>query len=201
MDIWGIGCVFFEILSLFPLFPGNDEKDQIHKIHNILGTPSNDVLTRFRKYSRHMDFNFMHNPGTGIDKLIPHISAECLDFIKQLLIYDPDERISSRQAINHPYFKEIKAQENTKITVQRELGNVSPQNKNEENSLLDAQDNILNKKTLKATETVAEYPNQYKKKVPQNIKKFIGGDYEQKDNEDSFIGNINNVFFNKFNTK
>jgi len=22
MDIWGAGCVFFEVLSLFPLFPG-----------------------------------------------------------------------------------------------------------------------------------------------------------------------------------
>ena len=27
MDVWGVGCVFFEILSLFPLFPGNNELD------------------------------------------------------------------------------------------------------------------------------------------------------------------------------
>jgi renal tumor antigen len=27
MDIWGAGCVMFEILSLFPLFPGNNELD------------------------------------------------------------------------------------------------------------------------------------------------------------------------------
>ena len=39
MDIWGVGCVFFEVLSLFPLFPGDNELDQIHKIHSILGTP------------------------------------------------------------------------------------------------------------------------------------------------------------------
>jgi len=44
MDIWGVGCVFFEMLSLFPLFPGNNEPDQIHKIHNILGTPTKAVL-------------------------------------------------------------------------------------------------------------------------------------------------------------
>ena len=35
MDLWGIGCVMFEITSLFPLFPGNDETDQIQKIHNV----------------------------------------------------------------------------------------------------------------------------------------------------------------------
>jgi renal tumor antigen len=27
MDYWGAGCVFFEILALFPLFPGNNELD------------------------------------------------------------------------------------------------------------------------------------------------------------------------------
>ena len=49
MDMWGFGCVFFEMLSLFPLFPGNDEPDQINKIHNILGTPSKDVLDKIKK--------------------------------------------------------------------------------------------------------------------------------------------------------
>lgn len=39
MDIWGVGCVFFEILSLYPLFPGDNELDQIHKIHDVMGTP------------------------------------------------------------------------------------------------------------------------------------------------------------------
>jgi renal tumor antigen len=44
MDIWGFGCVFFELLSLFPLFPGKHELDQIHKIHNVLGTPHKDII-------------------------------------------------------------------------------------------------------------------------------------------------------------
>lgn len=25
MDIWGAGCIMFEIVSLFPLFPGDNE--------------------------------------------------------------------------------------------------------------------------------------------------------------------------------
>lgn len=39
MDIWGFGCVLFELITKKPLFPGKDELDQIHKIHNIIGTP------------------------------------------------------------------------------------------------------------------------------------------------------------------
>ena len=37
----------FEVISLFPLFPGNDELDQVHKIHHILGTPEEALLDKF----------------------------------------------------------------------------------------------------------------------------------------------------------
>ncbi|KAJ1389385.1 kinase-like domain-containing protein, partial [Ochromonadaceae sp. CCMP2298] len=33
MDMWGAGCVMFEITSLYPLFPGSNEVDQISRIH------------------------------------------------------------------------------------------------------------------------------------------------------------------------
>lgn len=50
MDLWGVGCVFFEILTLCPLFPGSDELDQIHKIHDILGTPKQELLNSFQRF-------------------------------------------------------------------------------------------------------------------------------------------------------
>ena len=49
MDLWGIGCVLFEIITFYALFPGQTEPDQINKIHNILGTPNIKVLERFKK--------------------------------------------------------------------------------------------------------------------------------------------------------
>ena len=58
MDIWGVGCVFFEVLSLFPLFPGDNELDQIHKIHNILGTPPQELIDKFQKNATHMKLEF-----------------------------------------------------------------------------------------------------------------------------------------------
>ena len=50
MDIWGAGCVMFEVLTLVPLFPGKNELDMIHRIHNILGTPPQKILDRFKRY-------------------------------------------------------------------------------------------------------------------------------------------------------
>ena len=47
--MWGIGCVFFEILTLCPLFAGDNELDQINKIHDIMGTPKREILDEFQK--------------------------------------------------------------------------------------------------------------------------------------------------------
>jgi len=95
MDYWGIGCVMFEMLALFPLFPGNNELDQVHKIHNILGTPSQEILDKFAKVASHMEFNFPKKEGTGIARLIPHVGSDMQDVIIKLLIYNSDNRMSA----------------------------------------------------------------------------------------------------------
>ena len=111
MDIWGLGCVFFEVLSLFPLFPGNNELDQVHKIHNILGTPPREILDHFKKFATHMEFNFPDKVGTGINQLIPHVTKECQEFISKLLAYNPDDRPTARQALNSSYMKDLRMQD------------------------------------------------------------------------------------------
>ncbi|KAF0698505.1 Aste57867_10872 [Aphanomyces stellatus] len=109
MDLWGVGCVFFEITSLYPLFPGSNELDQINRIHKILGTPSPDVLDVFRrKGAAHIDFNFGPEEGTSIAKLIPHASPDAVDLMCKMLVYDPSKRTNAREALRHDYFKEIR---------------------------------------------------------------------------------------------
>lgn len=108
MDIWGVGWVFFEVLSLFPLFPGDNELDQIHKIHNILGTPEQELLDRFQKHATHMEFDFPTKKYVGISRLISHVSKECQELILWMITYNPDDRPSASQIIKHPYFKDLK---------------------------------------------------------------------------------------------
>uniref|UniRef100_A0A8C3ASW8 mitogen-activated protein kinase n=1 Tax=Cyclopterus lumpus TaxID=8103 RepID=A0A8C3ASW8_CYCLU len=49
MDMWSAGCVFFEIMSLSPLFPGTNELDQVAKIHDVLGTPDPSILQKLKQ--------------------------------------------------------------------------------------------------------------------------------------------------------
>jgi len=108
MDLWGTGCVWFEILSLFPLFPGTNELDQIEKIHNILGRPSKELLDKFQRHASHMDFNFPPKEASGIARLIPHVTTECQELILRLLAYNPEERLSARQALKSAYFRDLR---------------------------------------------------------------------------------------------
>ncbi|TPX60871.1 hypothetical protein SpCBS45565_g07395 [Spizellomyces sp. 'palustris'] len=108
MDIWGAGCVLFEIVSRVPLFPGTNELDQLHRIHAVMGTPSKDLLKHMLGPKMNsLKYNFPQKEGTGIRPLIPHISQDCVDLINALLAYNPEERITSREALKHAYFRDL----------------------------------------------------------------------------------------------
>ncbi|XP_025725120.1 MAPK/MAK/MRK overlapping kinase [Callorhinus ursinus] len=110
MDLWSAGCVFYEIASLQPLFPGANELDQISKIHDVIGTPAEKTLTKF-KQSRAMSFDFPFKKGSGIPQLTASLSSQCLSLLHAMVAYDPDERITAHQALQHPYFQEQRAAE------------------------------------------------------------------------------------------
>eukprot|EP00359_Climacostomum_virens_P006888 CAMPEP_0204915778 /NCGR_PEP_ID=MMETSP1397-20131031/13721_1 /ASSEMBLY_ACC=CAM_ASM_000891 /TAXON_ID=49980 /ORGANISM="Climacostomum Climacostomum virens, Strain Stock W-24" /LENGTH=398 /DNA_ID=CAMNT_0052087985 /DNA_START=1606 /DNA_END=2802 /DNA_ORIENTATION=+ len=124
MDIWGVGCVFFEVLALFPLFPGTNELDQVNKIHNILGTPEPDLLRAMQEKASHMDFDFPPKTGSGIDHLIPHVSKDARELIGLMLTYDSEQRLSARQALKHPYFNEQREQEKPMRMLNQSPGNL-----------------------------------------------------------------------------
>jgi serine/threonine protein kinase len=111
MDLWGAGCVMFEITSLYPLFPGTNEIDQATKIHKVLGTPSREMLQKFKskaKLNSLISFEFPYQKGVGIPGLIPHASSECIDLIIKLLKYEAADRITAKEAMRHPYFRDIR---------------------------------------------------------------------------------------------
>ncbi|XP_039220784.1 MAPK/MAK/MRK overlapping kinase isoform X3 [Crotalus tigris] len=120
MDIWSAGCVFYEIASFHPLFPGSNELDQISKIHDIIGTPPKKILNKF-KQSRVMSFDFPIRKGKGISPFIPNLSNKSLTLMYAMIQYDPDERICAHEALQHPYFRELRLAEKQALTLHRKM--------------------------------------------------------------------------------
>ena len=110
MDMWGVGCVLFEMATLFPLFTGDNEIDQMVRIQNILGPPSEAAINYYKQNS--MDENTQTSidisiKGKGFERYLTHCNDLFIDLLKKLLVYLPDERLSAKQALQHPYFQDI----------------------------------------------------------------------------------------------
>lgn len=117
MDVWALGCCFYEFLTLCPLFPGDNELDQLHKIHGVLGSPTEMLLSRFKHQS--VDCDFPKQPPIPFHKLVPMLSDFGVDVLKKTLTYHPDTRISAKKLLEHGYFKDLQAKYKAQSTLGR----------------------------------------------------------------------------------
>lgn len=112
-DIWGLGCIFAEMITNRPLFPGDSEIDQLFKIFRLLGTPTDETWPGVTNLP---DFNvsFPLWPAKVLIEELPElksVGSEGVDLLERLLVFCPKKRISARQALRHSYFTDAQQQQ------------------------------------------------------------------------------------------
>merc|ERR1712048_1281905 len=115
LDMWSLGCMLASmVFKREPFFHGHDNYDQLVRIARVLGT--DDLYEYLDKYNITLDNRYNDIMGRHSRKKWERyvssdnsdlVTPEALDFLDKLLRYDHQDRLTAREAMEHPYLYPI----------------------------------------------------------------------------------------------
>uniref|UniRef100_A0A0D6QX55 cyclin-dependent kinase n=1 Tax=Araucaria cunninghamii TaxID=56994 RepID=A0A0D6QX55_ARACU len=107
IDLWSLGCIFGELLSLEPLFPGTSDIDQLSRLVSVLGSPNEE---NWPGCSDLPDYGKISFPGDGaslgLKNLVPNCSENAFFVLERLVCYGPLTRLNAAELLENRYFFE-----------------------------------------------------------------------------------------------
>jgi dual specificity tyrosine-phosphorylation-regulated kinase 2/3/4 len=124
MDIWSTALIVVELLIGRPLFPGDDEEEQMAMIAELLGDPDWRWSGQAKRREEFFDedgtlkresLTVMRFPKTmNLRKILGTSDAYLIDFIMKCLEWDPEKRMTASQAMQHPWIRMKEVQMSSK---------------------------------------------------------------------------------------
>jgi len=116
LDLWSFGCMFAGIIfKREPFFRGDNNRDQLVKIARVLGTDLLDEwMDKYGLYISWRNIISKHNAkqwNQFMNAENTHLCVpDAIDLLSKLLRYDPNERLTAKEAMDHRYFANLKTQ-------------------------------------------------------------------------------------------
>jgi len=105
VDMWSIGCILAELLGGRPLLPGDSTTNQIEKILEVTGTPTQEEIESIKSEFANQILGEINVPQKlrTFDTLYPNADKDAINLLENLLNFNPDKRMTAEEALNHPY--------------------------------------------------------------------------------------------------
>ncbi|KAF5289952.1 hypothetical protein FQR65_LT11699, partial [Abscondita terminalis] len=102
VDMWAVGCILAELLLRVPFLPGESDLDQLTKIFQVFGNPTEQNWPGVTSLSDFVEFK----PYTPVPLKNIFIAAgdDLLDVVDVLLVLNPLKRKNCSETLQMPFF-------------------------------------------------------------------------------------------------
>ncbi|KAJ2745274.1 serine/threonine protein kinase, CMGC, CDC2/CDK sub [Coemansia sp. BCRC 34301] len=104
IDMWGIGCIFAEMLVGKPVFQGSTDLNQIEQVMRICGSPHDSLWPGWRDMPDCKQVDEFASYPRRVREEFARFGDDAVDLLDQLLQLDPRRRPDAVAALNHRLF-------------------------------------------------------------------------------------------------
>uniref|UniRef100_A0A3P8WMS0 Cyclin-dependent kinase 20 n=1 Tax=Cynoglossus semilaevis TaxID=244447 RepID=A0A3P8WMS0_CYNSE len=99
-----VGCIFAELLNSSPLFPGENDIEQLCCVLRVLGTPTQETWPEMVDLPDYNKITFKENPAIPLKEVVPDTPPQAVDLLNKFLVYPSKKRCSASQSTLSPLF-------------------------------------------------------------------------------------------------
>ncbi|NXX16197.1 CDK18 kinase, partial [Podargus strigoides] len=108
IDMWGVGCIHYEMVTGRPMFPGSTVKEELHLIFRLLGTPTEDTWPGITSNEEFKAYNFTQYRAQPLINHAPrYLPEQGHARHGGLALYEARGRVPAEAALRHAYFKSL----------------------------------------------------------------------------------------------